>query len=102
MSKAKQTIEEVDAEMEIDESIDIQKQGWIIQRVGWFLMLVFVSMAAFGFFGSGLVSKKQMQKGNQKFEYEQYSRFESRMELKFDLNTSAQQNIISLPGNYLD
>jgi len=54
------------------------------------------------FFGNGVLSKQNVQAGEQHFEYPKYSRFESRMELKFDLTTNAQQNIISLPGNYIE
>ena len=88
--------------MEIEESIEVQKKGWVVQRVGWILMGVFVAMAAFGFFGDGIVSKKNILSGNQKLEYQHYSRFESRMELKFELNANTQQNIISFPVNYLE
>ena len=87
--------------MEMEENIDVQKKGWVIQRVGWIVMAVFVAMAAFGFFGDGIVSKKNIQSGVQKLEYQKYSRFESAMELKFDLNSATQQNIISFPVNYL-
>jgi hypothetical protein len=102
LASVKQNIEAVSTKMEIEENIEVQKKGWVIQRIGWLLMLIFVLLAAFGFFGDGVVSKKNLQAGEQKFEYPQYSRFESRMELKFDLHSAAQQNIISLPGDYLD
>ena len=44
----KQSIETVSADMEIDESIEVQKKGWIIQRIGWILMGVFILLAALG------------------------------------------------------
>lgn len=88
--------------MDLDENIEVQKKGWMIQRVGWILMAVLVILAAFGFFGDGMISKKYVQSGDQKFEYQQYSRFESRMELKFDLHSNSNQNIISFPVSYLE
>ena len=102
MPKSKQNIEEVSTRMDIDESIEVQKRGWTVQRFGWIFMLVFVVLAALGLFGNGILSKKNVQSGTQQLEYPQYSRFESRLELKFDLNGSAPQSIISLPGKYLE
>lgn len=102
MAKTGKNIEDINLKLEIDESIEMQKKGWVVQKIGWILMLVFLILAALGLFGNGVLSKKDIHSGDQVFEYPQYSRFESRMELKFDLTSSTGTNIISLPTHYLE
>lgn len=101
MSKSKQNIESVSTELEIDESINIQKKGWVIQRIGWVLMFLFILLAAIGMFGSGAMSKAIMEGSNQKMEYQKFFRFEARMEMKFELLAAAAGSTVSFPKEYL-
>jgi hypothetical protein len=102
VAKAKQNIESVSTEMEIDESIQLQETGWVIQRIGWVLMALFVLSGLLGLFGDGILSKKYINTGNQKLEYQRFSRQEARMELRFDLNSEGNGNIVSIPNQYLE
>jgi hypothetical protein len=102
VAKTKQNIEQISSELEIDENLKLQERGWIIQRIGWLLMAVFVLSGLLGLFGEGPLSKKIITAGNQKLEYQKFSRHEARMELKFDLNSGATGNMISFTNQYLE
>lgn len=101
MSNSKQNIETVTGDLEIDESIEIQKKGWVVQRIGWVLMFIFLGLASIGMFGSGVMSKKTIEGANQKMEYQKYFRFEARMEMKIDVLSPPGGTTVSFPAEYL-
>jgi hypothetical protein len=102
MAGQKHMVEVIKPQMEIDESLDLQERGWVIQRIGWVLLYAFLIIAALGLFGEGVLSKKSINESAASIEYEKFFRYEGRMEIKVDVSRSTgNQTIVAFPNNYL-
>ena len=88
-------------QLPLEDEISLHQKGWVIQRIGWVLMFIFLVLSLLGFFGNGPVSKKEVQVGNIQLNYERFGRYEHGMEMKFQSNG---ENIgtISIPIDYLE
>jgi len=97
---SKQKIETVKTDLLIDEEIHLQKKGWIVQRVGWVLLFLFILLAVLGLFGEGPLSKRTITTGTIKTEYERFGRHEHETPIKFE---SKNENItvVAVPQQYL-
>jgi hypothetical protein len=97
------SVERVNTDLEIDEHLPMHERGWKAQLVGLYLIFALVLTAALGLYGDGLLSKKTIQEGNAIIEFQQFYRFEARMELKVELNSSDNTEglIVSFPTAYL-
>jgi hypothetical protein len=98
---AKQDIELVKHNLPIEEDIPLHKKGWLAQRIGWLLMFLFVVFAAAGLFGDGVLSKQKISSQQSLIEFDKFYRFEARMELKLDFESTGDHSIISFPAHYL-
>ena len=99
----KQTVEQVETDLEINEDIPLHEKGWIWQRIGWFLILLLVILAATGFFGDGVVSKKTISGSHTTLAYERFYRQEARMEIKVGLRQpGGTLAAVSFPNSYLE
>ena len=98
---SKQNVETVKTDLLIDEEIHLQKKGWIVQRVGWVLLFLFILLAVLGLFGEGPLSKRTIITGTIKTEYERFGRHEHETPIKFN---SQNENIskVSIPQHYLN
>ena len=73
----KHDIEAIEHDLELDEELPLHKKSWVIQRVGWVLLLAFVAAAALGLFGDGVLGKQKSTSGNATAEYDRFARYES-------------------------
>jgi hypothetical protein len=103
MMPQKKSVEElVNVDLEIEEHIDLQKKGWIVQRIGLCIMLVFVLLALFGLFGDGMLSKRTNTIRNVTLEHERFYRHEGPMELKIEVGENRSAGVdISFPVQYM-
>ena len=99
MPKQDKTIEVVEPGFELDEQLSLQKKGWVVQRVGWVMMLVVMIAGATGLFGNGLLSDKTVSSGNTKAEFERFYRYET--EMKVLVESAEHISSISFPQHYL-
>jgi hypothetical protein len=62
--------------LEIDQNLAFQRREWIVQRVGWWVLVAFVVAASLGVFGDGPVSSARAGTGQDPFwlEYERFVR----------------------------
>jgi hypothetical protein len=91
--------------LEIDEDPIFQKREWLIQRIGWALMLSVIGSALLGVFGSGPVSKTAINQSDKlSLEYERFARYESPTSLKIKVNSAGENDEahIRINRNYLD
>ena len=79
MPQKKHSVEVVDHDLEMEERLGQQETGWIVQRIGWFLIVAFAVAGALGFFGNGLMSTQKATAGNVTAEFEKYYRYETEM-----------------------
>ena len=90
----------IQSSMDMPDEIDLHEKGWVVQRVGWAILLLILLAASLGLFGNGLLSKSRTGDLMTTIGYEKFGRFESRMEIK--IATSTQKNIeLKIPQPYL-
>lgn len=94
--------EKVSHSLEIDESIDLHKRGWILQRIGWGLLFVTLIAASLGLFGSGVLSKKKLTQDQNMLQYERFGRYETQHEIKIIAMPSNQKVVILFSQHYLE
>jgi hypothetical protein len=100
MKRKKLTVEEIRADLDIDEHIQMQERGWNFQRIGLYCILIFVVTAAVGLYGNGLASKKTLRDGGASIEFERFFRQEAKMQLK--ISTDSDKKVaLSFPAEYL-
>jgi hypothetical protein len=65
--------------LELGEDIQLERRQFVLQRIGWGLMAVFLVLALLGFFGSGPVSRAiaRSEGGAITIEYDRFIRRES-------------------------
>jgi len=88
-------------QLPLEDEISLHEKGWMIQRIGWVLMTIFLVLALLGFFGQGPVSKKEVQAGNIHVSYERFGRYEHGMQMKFQ-SSGEHISTISMPIDYLE
>ena len=100
MPAQKHSVEVTKPTIEIDEQIKLHEKGWVIQRVGWVLILLVMVAGLLGLFGEGVLSKQTAAAGNIKAEYERFMRYEAEMKVLLE---APNEHIatISLPQEYL-
>ena len=103
MMPQKKSVEEVvNADLEIEEHIHLQKTGWVAQRIGLCIMLVFVLLALLGLFGDGILSKRTTVIKDVTLEYERFYRHEGTMELKIEVAGNNTTGVdVAFPVDYL-
>lgn len=99
MPSQKNTVEAVEPEFEIDEHIDLQEKGWVIQRIGWIMIIAVMIAGGLGLFGSGWISNQTSSVGNIKAEFERFFRYET--EMKILVESGEHISSISFPQQYL-
>lgn len=99
MQRQKHKVEVLNPELEIDEQLHLQEKGWVIQRVGWIIIILVMIAGGLGVFGGGLLSKKSSSSGSIKAEYERFFRYET--EMKVLIESSNHISSISFSQQYL-
>lgn len=94
--------ERVQTSLQINEDIDLHSKGWVIQRIGWALMFIFVLCAALGLFGNGLLSHRSVHKDGTSVFYERYGRHQSNTRIEIDANAHNGKIQIVLSGNFTE
>ena len=74
--------ERVKTSLQIEEDIDLHIKGWIFQRIGWALMLIFLVSAVLGLFGSGALSEKTITKDGTSIKFDRFERRENDTQLE--------------------
>lgn len=67
-------VERVHPTFPIDENIELHEKAWVIQRVGWAVLGVFVIMACLGLFGTGWLSHARLEEQGNVVQYERFGR----------------------------
>lgn len=86
-------IERVNSSLQLDEDIGLHETGWVIQRVGWGIMLAVLIFAILGLFGNGMLSEQKVVAGGITVVYEKYLRSETDTEFEIiarDVNGKVQ------------
>jgi len=100
----KESVERVKTDLEIEEHLPMQERGWKAQAIGLYFILAMVATASAGLYGDGPISKKKSTENTTTVEHQRFYRFQSRMELKVELNNSSKTNgaTVAFPAKYLE
>lgn len=99
MPQKKHTVEVIKPDLEIDEKLDLHEKGWIIQRLGWVIIIAVMVVGALGLFGQGWASKQKPSQGAVNVEYERFFRYETEMEIRIQSREHIAS--VSLPQEYI-
>ncbi len=94
-------IEQVKSSLEIEEDLALHETGWIIQRIGWALMLVFLVCALLGLFGNGTLSETKLSAEGTTVRYNKYLRSESDTELEIVTNDVRGEIRVELSPDFI-
>lgn len=95
-----QSVKPIAHKTPVEDTITLHKKGWVIQRIGWVLMFLFMLLALLGLFGEGPLSNKKVQAGNVTVHYERFCRYEHEAEIKLESNGENIRSV-ALPQEYL-
>jgi hypothetical protein len=87
--------------LQLEDEISLHKKGWLIQRIGWFIMAVFVVASFSGLFGTGWLSHEKISNGKILVTFEKFGRLESPMKLEVYTNSKDGKIEIGIPRDYL-
>jgi hypothetical protein len=100
--KRDKSMEVINTDLEIEEHLREQSNGFVIQKIGLCLILTIVSLAAIGLFGDGLISHAEINSSSGTARYERFHRHEAAMKLGFQVPSVTGKCTVSLPTAYLD
>lgn len=93
-------IERIKTSLQIDEDIDLHILGWLLQRIGWCIMLAFLLCASLGLFGSGVFSEKSVTREGASVKYERFTRYQSDREVKIRSKSRRGNIEVELPDAF--
>ncbi len=79
-------------ELTIEENLRFQKLFWVVQRIFWGLLFLFIISAIFGLFGNGLFSQKKVENAAAALSYEVFARDQSPTKLEIELHPSTSMS----------
>lgn len=88
--------------MQLDESLDQHKQGYVIQKIGWAILYLGLILAVAGVFGTGPLSYRTQSQNGNSIEYERYLRYEAEAEMMFKLNDVKDSITLEIPQEYME
>ena len=90
------------SELELEQDLKWTERSWIIQRIGWALLLLFVSSAALGLFGNGILSKVHEQSNEYSLEYDRYGRYEMPQQIKISAPSINDKVVLTVPQSFTE
>lgn len=96
----RQSIQPIAHKIPVEDDTALHKKGWVVQRIGWVLMFVFLIAALLGLFGEGPLSAKTIEAGSITVKYQRFCRYEHGMQLKL-LSAGEGITVVALPQQYL-
>ena len=100
MPVRKHSVETGKSSLQIDESLSLHRTGWIVQRIGWVIIVMIMIAGLLGLFGEGMLSKTEPASGGIKATYERFFRFEAEMKIVVESSGDHISNI-SFSQSYL-
>lgn len=95
-------VERVKSSLQIEENISLHMTGWIVQRIGWALMLAFLICATLGLFGDGVLSEETLAQGTATVTFEKFTRRESNTEVEILATATSGTLRLVLPPVFLE
>lgn len=94
-------MERIKPSLQLKDDIDLHLRGWIIQRIGWVLLLLLLIAASLGVFGTGWLSSDHVAGKNGTVSFERISRFEAPMKLVVQVEKSDGDIEVRIPRSYI-
>ena len=84
----------------VEKEINFQKKEWVIYRIAWVLMGLFLIAGLAGLWGSGPLSKRKVQVKNFTLEYERFGRVQKSFKLFLHLNSNKTSPSVRINNDY--
>jgi hypothetical protein len=101
MPGSKHTPEHVKHNLQLDESPDQHRKGWVIQKIGWAVLYAGLILAALGLFGTGIMSYKTQSRNGNSVKYERFLRYEGEAEMTFNVTAARDTISLQIPQEYM-
>ena len=86
--------------LHVEEDLAYQQREWLVERVGWIVMLLLILVAAAGLFGNGVLSRASVSDGKQvRIEYERFAHYLTPTSFKVHMRTTSKDKDIQLRVN---
>lgn len=88
-------------EQDLENEFFYTRREWIVQRIGWLCMFLFIVAASFGFFGGGGISSRVAEGPATalKVSYERFARYASTSMIEFTVGESHGQHEVVIEGD---
>jgi hypothetical protein len=96
------------SDLQINQDMSFQRRSWQVQRVGWWVMLLFIVLGLLGLLGSGPLSHKTLSTSDQslQLEYDRLIRLHAPNRLRIQatpIKDSKQQTVqVQISDDYLE
>ena len=87
---------------ELHRQMDIQRTTWRVQRIGWWVLLLFSLAGVIGLLGQGPLAKVTDRTGDAEVNYELVLRGEGDSIVRYDLPSRDGRAVIALPARYME
>jgi hypothetical protein len=86
--------------LQAEQNLAHQQREWLVERVGWIVMLLLILAAAAGLFGNGVLSRASVSDGKQMtIEYERFAHYLTPTSFKVHMRTTSKDKDIQLRIN---
>ncbi|MFC7525341.1 hypothetical protein ACFQRK_15375 [Parapedobacter sp. GCM10030251] len=94
-------IERIKHSLELDEKLDHQQKGWMVQKICSIGIGIIVVLTALGLFGDGWLSSKKIVINGTSLHYEKFLRYEKEMNIGWAITDQKEVQFL-IPMRYLD
>lgn len=95
-------VERVKTSLQINEDIDLHVTGWVVQRIGWAVMLTILILSALGLFGNGVLSDRKVAKKGISVAYQRFCRYETETEMEITAQAAGRMIEVILPAAFVE
>lgn len=95
-------MERIKTSLQLKDEIDLHRTGWIVQRIGWAVLLLLVIAAIAGVFGTGWLSSSSITREGTRVTFERLARFEAPMKLIIHAQETDGHVEVRFPQTYLE
>ena len=87
---------------DLHQQMNIQRETWRIQRVGWWILLLISIAGLVGFLGDGPVAMTTARSGDAAVQYDLVTRRDGDAHVRFEIPSRRGRAVLTLPSGYME